>query len=157
MVTSELIKKVLITFFASMVPIVELRGAIPLGVSMGLSHFSAMVISIAGNIVPVPFIILFIRRLFSWIRQHLPKLNSFVTSLEERAARKSAVVSRWQVLGLCLLVAIPLPGTGAWTGALVAALMHMRLKKSIPPIIMGVIIAGLLITGLTYGFVEIFI
>ena len=157
MVTSELIKKVLITFFASMVPIVELRGAIPLGVSMGLSHFSAMAISVAGNIVPVPFIILFIRRLFSWIRQHLPKLNSFVTSIEERAANKSAVVSRWQMLGLCLLVAIPLPGTGAWTGALVAVLMDMRLKKAIPPIIMGVIIAGLLITGLTYGFIEIFI
>ena len=155
--TGEILKKVLITFFTSMVPVVELRGAIPLGVSMGLSHFSAMIISIIGNLVPVPFIILFIRKVFAWIREHMPKLNNFVTGLEKRAVQKGEALTRWKMAGLCLLVAIPLPGTGAWTGALVAAIFDMRLKDALPPIIIGVTIAGLMITGLTYGFMEIFI
>ena len=155
--TGEILKKVLITFFTSMVPVVELRGAIPLGVSMGLSHLSAMIISIIGNLVPVPFIILFIRKVFAWIREHMPKLNNFVTGLEKRAVQKGEALTRWKMAGLCLLVAIPLPGTGAWTGALVAAIFEMRLKDALPPIIIGVTIAGLMITGLTYGFMEIFI
>ena len=155
--TGEILKKVLITFFTSMVPVVELRGAIPLGVSMGLSHFSAMIISIIGNLVPVPFIILFIRKVFAWIREHMPKLNNLVTGLEKRAVQKGEALTRWKMAGLCLLVAIPLPGTGAWTGALVAAIFEMRLKDALPPIIIGVTIAGLMITGLTYGFMEIFI
>ena len=155
--TEEILKKVLITFFTSMVPVVELRGAIPLGVSMGLSHFSAMIISIIGNLVQVPFIIIFIRKVFAWIREHMPKLNNYVTGLEKRAVQKGEALTRWKMAGLCLLVAIPLPGTGAWTGALVAAIFEMRLKDALPPIIIGVTIAGLMITGLTYGFMEIFI
>lgn len=155
--TVEIAKKVLTTFFVSMVPVIELRGAIPIGVGLGLGHFEAMIISILGNILPVPFIVLFIRNIFAWIRRNLPKLDSMVTKIEEKAHMKSEQVIKWQALGLCIFVAIPLPGTGAWTGALIAALLDIRLRKALPSIALGVVIAGLLITGLTYGFTAIFI
>ena len=149
-------KEILITFFTAMVPVVELRGAIPLGVSLGLSHLGAMVISVVGNLIPVPFIILFIREIFSWIRKHIPKLNNLITKIEDRAHVKSEKVLRWSAMGLLIFVAIPLPGTGAWTGALIAALLNMRLKSAMPAISLGVLVAGVLVTGITFGFVEIF-
>lgn len=151
-----MLKEILITFFTAMVPVVELRGAIPLGVSLGLSHLGAMVISIVGNLIPVPFIILFIREIFSWIRKHIPKLNNLITKIEDRAHVKSEKVLRLSAMGLFLFVAIPLPGTGAWTGALIAALLNMRLKSAMPAISLGVLAAGILVTGITFGFVEIF-
>lgn len=148
--------QILLTFLVSMLPVVELRGAIPIGVSMGLGHWQAMLISILGNMVPVPFIIIFIRRIFSWLRVKSERLEKLVSSLETRAEGKWDKVHKYQILGLVVLVAIPLPGTGAWTGALVAALMDIRLKSSIPAIALGVIIAGFLVTGLTYGFTSVF-
>lgn len=151
-----MLKEILITFFTAMVPVVELRGAIPLGVSLGLSHLGAMVISVVGNLIPVPFIILFIREIFSWIRKHIPKLNNLITKIEDRAHVKSEKVLRWSAMGLLIFVAIPLPGTGAWTGALIAALLNMRLKSAMPAISLGVLVAGVLVTGITFGFVEIF-
>ena len=148
--------KWLITFFVSMVPVVELRGAIPVGVSLGLGHLQAMLVSMAGNLVPVPFIVLFVRRVFQWIREKIPRLERLVTRLETRAREKGQIVHRWAVLGLAMFVAIPLPGTGAWTGALIAALLNIRLKEAFPAIVLGVLVAGLLVTGLTFGFTEIF-
>lgn len=139
-----------------MVPVLELRGAIPLGVSMGLPHIEAMIVSVIGNMVPVPFIILFIRNIFKWIKKHIPKLSRFIEKIESKAIAKSDKVQRWQLFGLCIFVAIPLPGTGAWTGALIAALLDMRLRKAVPSIALGVLIAAVLITGLTFGFTEIF-
>lgn len=146
----------LITFIVSMLPILELRGAIPMGVSLGLGHWQAMIISIVGNMVPVPFIIIFIRRIFAWLRVKSARLERMVSSLERKAEGKWDKVHKYEILGLVVLVAIPLPGTGAWTGALVAALMDIRLKYSIPAIALGVIIAGFLVTGLTYGFTAVF-
>ena len=140
----------LVTFLVSMVPVLELRGAIPMGVAGGLSPLAAMVLAVIGNIVPVPFIILFIRRIFRWLHGK-GKIGAVVEKLERRAAKKSAVVKKYAGIGLCILVAIPLPGTGAWTGALVAALMNMRLKRALPWITLGVVIAGFIITCLTYG------
>jgi len=141
---------VLMTFLVSMVPVLELRGAIPLGVAGGLTPLAAMIVAIAGNMVPVPFIILFIRRIFRWLRDK-GKIGILVRKLEHRAAQKSTIVKKYAGIGLCILVAIPLPGTGAWTGALVAALMNMRLKRALPFIFLGVVIAGFVITCLTYG------
>lgn len=145
-----------ITFFVAMLPIVELRGAIPIGVSMGLNVWQALAASILGNMLPVPFIILFVRRVFEWLRVKSPRLERFVSSMESRAEGKWEQVHRYELLGLMILVAIPLPGTGAWTGALIAALMDIRLKNAIPAILLGVIIAGILVTGVTYGFSAIF-
>lgn len=148
--------KYLMTFLVSMLPIVELRGAIPIGVGAGLNVWAAAGTAVLGNMVPVPFIILFIRRIFTWLRAKSPKLEKAVSGLEARAEGKWEQVHKYQLLGLCILVAIPLPGTGAWTGALIAALFDLRMKSAIPAILLGVIIAGVLVSGITYGFTAIF-
>lgn len=144
--------KYLLTFIVSMLPIVELRGAIPIGVGSGLDTIPTMITAIIGNMVPVPFIVLFIRYIFTWLREKSAGLERLVSRLESRAEGKWEKVHRYQLLGLMILVAIPLPGTGAWTGALVAALMDIRLKNAVPAIFLGVLIAAILVTGLTYGF-----
>ena len=124
---STTIGQIIATFLVSMVPIIELRGAIPIGVGYGLPYWVAVVVSVIGNIVPVPFIILFIRKIFMLMRKWSEKLDTLVTKLEKRAESKSEVVQKYAFWGLFILVAIPLPGTGAWTGALVAAMLDMRL------------------------------
>ena len=143
----------LLTMLISMVPVVELRGGVPAGVAMGLPIPLALLAGVIGNMLPVPFVILFIRRIFKWIRVHIPKLGGLIDRLEQRAYRKmsSKNLVRWQAWGLLMFVAIPLPGTGAWTGALIAALMDLRLKNAVPVIFVGVLIAGLIMTALTYG------
>ena len=141
---------VLTPFFISMVPVLELRGAIPIGVAGGLPPLAAMCIAILGNLAPVPFLLVFTRRVFNWLKTK-GRIRLLVERLERRAAKKSRLVLNYAWLGLCILVAIPLPGTGAWTGALVAALMNMRLKRAMPAITLGVVIAGLIVTCLTYG------
>lgn len=106
----------LLTMLISMLPVVELRGGLPAGVAMGLPIPVAFIASLVGNMIPVPFIILFVRPLFQWVRIHIPKLEGFISHLEARAEAKSADVLRYQTWGLLIFVAIPLPGTGAWTG-----------------------------------------
>ena len=133
----------LLTMLISMLPVVELRGGLPAGVAMGLP-------------IPVAFIILFVRPLFQWVRIHIPKLEGFISHLEARAEAKSADVLRYQTWGLLIFVAIPLPGTGAWTGALIAAVLNMRLKRAVPVIFLGVVIAGCIITLLTHGVTLLF-
>lgn len=148
--------KVLMTMLLSMVPVLELRGAIPIGVANGLNFWVAIGVSIIGNLLPVPFIILFIRKVFTWLRRLSRKLDGLVTRLEQRAKKKSDVVLRYAFWGLVVLVAIPLPGTGAWTGALVAAMLDMRLKRAFPAIALGVLIAGTIVAFVTYGAGAIF-
>ncbi len=141
---------IVMTFLISMVPVLELRGAIPIGVAGGLPPLAAMLIAIAGNLAPVPFLLVFTRRVFNWLKTK-GRIRRLVERLEQRAAKKSQLVMDYAWLGLCILVAIPLPGTGAWTGALVAAVMNMRLKRAMPAIALGVVIAGFIVTCLTYG------
>lgn len=149
-------KDILLTFLVAMVPVVELRGAIPFGVVRGLNLWTAIIASVLGNLVPVPFIILFIRRIFAWMRAHMPKLDGLVTRMEKKAEKNRAAVEKYAFWGLAILVAIPLPGTGAWTGALVAAMMEMRLKRAFPAIVIGVVIAGVIVSVITYGAQAIF-
>lgn len=148
--------KMLLTLLMSMVPVVELRGAIPFAVGNGINLWLAIFLSIVGNLIPVPFIILFIRKIFTWLRKKSQRMNRLVTRLENRAAQKSDMVHRYEFWGLVLLVAIPLPGTGAWTGALVAAMMNLRMKKAFPAIAMGVAIAAVVVSILTYGIGAMF-
>lgn len=148
--------KFIFTMLFAMIPVVELRGAIPVGVAMDLPLWAALAASIIGNMIPIPFIIVFIRRIFKWFSAHFKKLQVFIEKLEKRAYEKGALVKKYEAIGLCILVAIPLPGTGAWTGALVAAFLDIRLKTAFPVILLGVIIAGILVSGLTYGFTAIF-
>ena len=145
------------TILVSMVPVLELRFGIPWGVAMGLPHWAAFLAAVVGNMIPIPFIIVYIRRIFKWMRRHMPRLDRLVDLLEARAHLKGRTVSKYKYLGLMIFVAIPLPGTGGWTGALIAAFLDMRLRSALPSIFGGVLIAGFLITGLTYGFTSIFI
>ena len=134
--------KFLATVLISMLPVIELRGGLPAGVAMGLPLREAFFAALLGNLLPVPFIILFARRGFAWVRAHIPRLGRWV---------KSDKVVRYQAWGLLLFVAVPLPGTGAWTGALIAALLDLRLKLAVPAITAGVFLAGIIISLLTYG------
>ncbi|MBE7032303.1 MAG: small multidrug export protein [Ruminococcaceae bacterium] len=141
----------LTTLFWSMVPVIELRGAIPIGTAMGLDLWTAIIVSVIGNMIPVPFIIIFIRKIFELMRKLSKKLDKVVTAMENKAEKNRAVVDRYKFWGLVILVAIPLPGTGAWTGALVAAMMEMRLKDAVPAIFLGVVGAGAIVATVTGG------
>ena len=155
-ITGADIGKYLATFIISMIPVIELRGAIPIGVGLGLSHAEAMGISIIGNMLPVPFIILIIRTIFRWMTRKSGKLARLAEKLETKAEGKWDKIHRYQFFALTIFVAIPLPGTGAWSGALIAAVMNMRLRNALPSILLGVLIAGILVSGITYGFTSIF-
>jgi uncharacterized membrane protein len=146
-----LIKEAVITFLMAMVPVVELRGAIPYGVLAGLSVPAAFVLAVLGNLAPIPILVVFTRKVFEWLRTKSEGLDRMVSRLEAKAEKNKEVVERYEFWGLVVLVAIPLPGTGAWTGALVAAMMDMRLKRAMPAIMLGVLIAGVIVTTLTYG------
>ena len=145
-----------LTMLFSMIPVVELRGGIPFGVTLGLPVWVAFIAAVIGNLIPVPFIIVYIRRIFQWMRRRIPRLNRMVDALERKAHLKGQKVTKYKYLGLMLFVAVPLPGTGAWTGSLAAAFLDMPLRKAIPSIIAGVLIAGMAITILTSGVVNLF-
>lgn len=145
----------LATFFISMLPIVELRAGLPYGIALGLDYPLALTAALVGNMIPVPFIVVYIRRIFVWLRAHFAKMDSFITKLEKKAHLKGETVRKYGPLGLLIFVAIPLPGTGAWTGALIAALLDMRLKSAVPSIFMGVCIAATIMTLLTFGVIHI--
>ena len=135
----------------SMLPIVELRGSVPFGVGMDLPLIPVLIVSIIGNMIPVPFIILFIRKIFEWMKKKSQKLGSIAEKLEARAAKIGDILVKYEMLGLFVLVAIPLPGTGAWTGALVAAMFNLRLKNALPAITLGVVAAGFIMSVVSWG------
>ncbi len=140
-------------FFCSMIPIIELRGSIPMGATLQLPMIPTFLLSVVGNMLPVPFILLFIRHVLKWMNgvRHLDKVALWV---EKKAQKNTVKVQRFATFGLVLFVGIPLPGTGAWTGALVAAFLDMRLKYSLPSIFCGVLIAGVIMTLVSYGFLS---
>lgn len=148
--------KIITTFFISMVPVIELRVAIPWATGMGLSPWVAIPVAIVGNLIPIPFIIIFIKRIFAWMRKVSPKLNKVVDKMEAKAEKNKAKVLRYAFWGLALFVAIPLPGTGAWTGALVAAMLDMPLKKAFPSVVLGVLSAGVVVAFVSYGAAALF-
>ena len=140
-----------LTVLVSMLPVVELRGGIPFGVAAGLSMPAAFLAAFIGNMLPVPFLILFVRRLFAWLKVKVPLVRGAVNWLEARTEKKKEAVLKYQTWGLFIFVAIPLPGTGAWTGAMIAAALDMRLSKAVPAITAGVLAAGFIITCITHS------
>ena len=144
-------KAFILVLLLAMVPVLELRAAIPLGCGMGLDIWRCALAAVIGSMLPVPFIILFIRKVFDWLRRHWPRLKGLVDKLEARGRGKKDLVQKYAVWGLILLVAIPLPGTGAWTGALVAAMLDIRLKRALPSILLGVVLAAAAVAILSYG------
>ena len=144
------------TILMAMVPVIELRGAIPFGVAAGITVQQALTCAIIGNLIPIPLILLFLRKVFLWMRKISPGFENLVEKLESRAKSKKGIVDKYEIIGLIILVAIPLPGTGAWTGALVATVLDIRMRRALPAITVGVIIAGILVSVVTYGGVAVF-
>ena len=144
--------KIIGIFIIAMIPIIELRGAIPVAFAMGLNWQTAMICSIAGNLLPIPFILLFLNGIFNFMKKH-NIFKNFVIWLEEKGRKNSGKVEKYGFWGLMIFVAIPLPGTGGWTGALIASVMKMSKKNSLISILLGVVIASIVVTIITYGLV----
>ena len=141
------------TLVTAMLPILEIRGAIPVGVASGLDPWLAFAVGFVGNMLPIPILILLTRKVIEWLKKHnvLVKLTAW---LENKGSKGAQKVQRYSFWGLFILVAIPLPGTGAWTGALVASLLDMRLQRALPAIAMGVAVAGLIVLLVPYGVIS---
>lgn len=137
-------------FIISLLPILELRGGLIAAVLLGVPLWKAFIICYIANMLPVPFIILFIKKIFEFLRR-FKLFAKFVDKLEAKTEKNKDKIMRYKQWGLLLFVAIPLPGTGAWTGALFAALLDIDIKKAIPIIALGVLIAGVIVAVLSYG------
>ena len=167
-----LIEKVLVTLGISILPIVELRGAIPVGCAFGLPFYLNFILAVLGNLLPIPFILMFIPRfldflarfklfrpMVSWLRRKADKNRDKVikpegedgVEISESSARDTRKMSAATFIGLLFFVAIPLPATGAWTGALVASLFNLPKRKSFLAILLGVLLSGTVITLISYG------
>ena len=144
-------KAAAITFLMAMVPVIELRGAIPYGVIAGLSVPAAFIIAVIGNLVPIPVLVVFTRKVFEWLRTISTGLDRFVSRLEAKAEKNKEVVLKYEFWGLLLFVGIPLPGTGAWTGTLAASLLKMDFKKSVLAVVLGVLLAGVIMGLVSTG------
>lgn len=140
----------LIPFLVSLFPVLELRGGMIAARALNINFIQAFIVCYLGNMIPIPFILLFIRKLFALMRK-VKFFGKIVDKLEARADKKKDVIVKYQEWGLLIFVAIPLPGTGGWTGALIAALMDLRMRKCLPIIGIGVFIAGLIMSLITYG------
>ncbi len=143
----------LTVLFTAMLPVIELRGAIPVGLSLGLSSLHTFVLSYVGSCIPIPFIIYFIKPIFRYLRKNT-KLKNLVDRITEKNEKKKTRIKKYGALGLFLFVAIPLPGTGIWSGSLAAALLNLDTKKSMLIISLGNLVAGFLVMSLSHGFVN---
>lgn len=143
----------LIAFLISLLPILELRGGLIAANLLDVKLIPAFIICFLGNMLPIPFILLFIEKIFDWLRDK-KGLGKVVRFCEKKADKHKDKIEKYGLWGLLILVAIPLPGTGAWTGALVAALMKIEKKKSLPVIAAGVVIAGIIVALIMYGAVD---
>lgn len=144
----------MIVFIISMIPILELRGGLLAASVLNIDIVRALWICIVGNLIPVPFILLLITPIFNWLKQ-TKTFRPMVEKMENRALSKREQVEKYEFWGLVLFVGIPLPGTGAWTGALVAAFLNIRLRNALPAITLGVLIAGGLVTLMTMGVIHL--
>ncbi len=140
----------LIVFVISLFPILELRGGMIAAKLLDVEFIRAFVICYIGNILPIPFILLFIRKIFQFLKK-FDKIGNLIEKLEIRSMRKSENVKKYRLWGLLAFVAIPLPGTGGWTGSLIAALLDMRISHSFPVIAFGILIANIIMSIFSYG------
>ena len=144
----------LTVMITAMMPIIELRGAIPVGISLGLGPIHATIISFIGSMIPVPFILFTIRPIFNYLKS-TRVLNKFVNRLTDRSETNSEKLKKYGAWGIVFIVAIPFPGTGVWSGSLAAALMNIRFKWSFPAILLGNLIAAVLIMTISHGIFSI--
>ena len=152
----ELVKRLnglpreLVIFIISMIPILELRGGLVAASILKIEMIRAIGICLLGNIIPIPFILIFITPIFDWLKG-TKFLKPLVEKLEKKAMSKSDNIQKYEFIGLVLFVGIPLPGTGAWTGSLIAALLDIKLKKAFPAILLGLLLATVIMCFVSYG------
>lgn len=139
-----------VVFIVSLMPILECRGGLVVASLLGVDIVEAIPICIIGNFLPIPFILLFIKKIFKWLKKFEPT-EKIVTKLENRALNKSDALKNGEFIGLMLFVGIPLPGTGAWTGSLLAALLDIDFKKALVAEFLGILIATVIMSILSYG------
>lgn len=151
----QYISKEAVVFVISMIPILELRGGLLVAKVIGVPLLTAIPLCIVGNIIPIPFILLFIRQIFKWLKK-VPLFEPVITKLEKRAMGKSDSIKRYEFWGLALFVGIPLPGTGAWTGSLIAALLDIDFKKAIVAELVGIAMATVIMSIVSYGLLGLF-
>ncbi len=140
----------IIAFIVSMMPILELRGGLIAAKVMNVEFIRAFIICFIGNVLPIPFILFFIRKIFDFLKRN-EKLGGIIIRIEEKSLSKADNVRKYKLWGLFFFVAIPLPGTGAWTGALIADLLGIRVKDAFLTIMAGVFVAGIIISAVSYG------
>ena len=148
--TLSFMPKEVVVFIISMVPILELRGGLVAASLLGIGMFKAIAICILGNLVPIPFILFFITPIFNLMKK-TRFLKPMVEKLEKKSMAKSGEIKKYEFWGLALFVGVPLPGTGAWTGALIASLIEMDLKKAFTSIAIGLVIATIIMSTISYG------
>jgi len=146
----QFLPKELFVFLVSMVPLIELRGGVLIAKLLGIKLLKANIICIIGNIIPIPFILLFIKKIFAFMKKH-NIMKGFVEKLEERATKKSKGADRGEFLFLLLFVGIPIPGTGAWMGSLIAALFEFDIKRASLAIFLGILLAAIIMSIASYG------
>lgn len=153
----ETVGEELCVFFCSMIPIIELRGAIPMGALLGLPWWQSYLLSVLGNMLPVPFILLFIKAFLGWaMKTKIKFFNKLAGWLNRKVEKNRDKIAKYSFWGVCFFVAVPLPVTGAWTGSLVAAMIDMKFWKALLSCLFGVMIAGVIMTLISYGAVAIF-
>ena len=146
----------IVIFIISMIPILELRGGLIVAKLLQISILKAIPLCIIGNIIPIPFILLFIRQIFQWLKK-VPGINKLIFKIEDRAMGKSDKITQYEFWGLVLFVGIPLPGTGAWTGSLIAALLEIDVKKAVLAELLGIAIATIIMSIVSYGLLGVII
>ena len=147
---SGVVSRELIVFIISMIPILELRGGLLAASLLGINIWVAVPLCILGNVIPVPFILWLITPIFNWLKKR-KRIRPFVEKLENRAMKKSDKIGKYESWGLVLFVGIPLPGTGAWTGSLIASLLNIPVKKALPAILLGILMATVIMATVSYG------
>lgn len=145
----SILSKEALVFLVSMVPILELRGGLIMASLLHIEMWKAIAICVIGNIIPVPFILLLITPIFNWLKK-TKVFRPMVEKLERKAMSKKDNIEKYEFWGLVLFVGIPLPGTGAWTGSLIAALLDMKFKKAFPAVLIGICMATVIMTTLSY-------
>ncbi len=147
--------KEIIVFIISLMPILELRGGLIAASLLGLDPVRSYIIAIVGNVIPVPFILLFINAILDWMRNSKVKFfNSVVAWLDKKVDKHKGQIEKYGLLGLVLFVGIPLPGTGAWTGCLIASVLHMDRKKCFIAAMIGVFLASIIMMLFSFGFLR---
>lgn len=144
----------IVIFIVSMMPILEVRGGLIVASLLQVNILTAIPICVIGNLLPIPFLLLFINVIFKWLK-NVPGIKKVIIKLEDRAMKKSGSIAKGEFIGLMLFVGIPLPGTGAWTGSLVASMLKIDFKKAIVAELIGVFIATVIMAALSYGLLEI--